>query len=41
MDKAIKKEKRIIDKGMGKLLKMDIKRDKKCEMAEKQAKKKK
>ena len=31
MDKAIKKEKKIIDKGMNKLIKMDKKNDKKHE----------
>jgi len=31
MDKAIKKEKKIIDKGMNKLVKMDKKNDKKHE----------
>ncbi|MGZ7043558.1 MAG: hypothetical protein ACXVHM_03110 [Methanobacterium sp.] len=41
MDKMIKKEKNKIDKGMNTLLKEDIKRDKKCEHAEKMAKKKK
>lgn len=30
MDKAIKKEKKMIDKGMDKLVKMDKKRDKAC-----------
>ena len=33
MDKAIKKEKKVIDKGMEKLIKMDVKRDKKCDKA--------
>ena len=32
MDKAIKKEKKVIDKGMNKLLSMDKKRDKACDM---------
>lgn len=32
MDKAIKKEKKIIDKGMDKLVKMDKKRDKVVDM---------
>jgi hypothetical protein len=32
MDKAIKKEKMAMDKGMDKLAKMDKKRDKKCDM---------
>ena len=41
MDEAIKREKKAIDKGMNKLLRMDIKRDAKCEKAEKIAKKKK
>ena len=40
MDKAIKKEKKIIDKGMEKLVKMDKKRDKAMEK-KKPAKKKK
>ena len=31
MDKAIKKEKKMIDKGMDKLIKMDKKRDKACD----------
>lgn len=31
MDKAIKKEKKVIDKGMDKLVKMDKKRDKMCD----------
>lgn len=39
MDKAIKVAKKSIDKKMNKLVSMDIKRDKKCEMAEKKAKK--
>lgn len=38
MDKAIKRAKASIDSKMDKLTKMDIKRDKKCHMAEKQAK---
>jgi len=33
MDKAIKKEKKVIDKGMDKLVKMDVKRDKACDSA--------
>jgi len=33
MDKAIKNEKKKIDKGMDKLVKMDIKRDKVCDKA--------
>lgn len=32
MDKAIKKEKKMIDKGMDKLVKMDKKRDKVVDM---------
>jgi len=32
MDKAIKKEKKLIDKGMNKLINKDKKRDKACEM---------
>lgn len=39
MDKAIKLAKSQIDKLMGKLLRIDKKRDKKCEEAEKVAKK--
>lgn len=31
MDKAIKKEKKVIDKGMDKLVSMDKKRDKACD----------
>jgi len=38
MDKAIKKEKKSIDKGMNKLIKMDIKHDK---VVSKEMKKKK
>ncbi len=41
MDKIIKKEKKKIDKGMDKLLKTDKMRDKKCDYAEKMAKRKK
>lgn len=41
MDKAIKGVKKSIDKKMDKLVKMDMKRDKQCEHAEKMAKKKK
>lgn len=42
MDKAIRKEKKIIDKGMQKLIKMDKKNDKKHEkVGEKKAMKKK
>lgn len=40
MDKAIKKEKKIIDKGMDKLVKMDKKRDKACDAAMMKKKKK-
>ncbi len=40
MDKAIKKEKKIIDKGMNKLLSMDKKRDKACDKSMKMKKKK-
>lgn len=40
MDKAIKSAKRSMDKKMNKLVRMDVKRDKKCEHAEKLAKKK-
>lgn len=39
MDKAIKAVKRAIDKKMDKLVSMDKKRDKKCDHAEKLAKK--
>lgn len=35
MDKAIKKEKKTIDKGMNKLIKMDKKQDKKMDKLEK------
>lgn len=41
MDKKIKSAEKKIDKQMKGLLKEDIKRDKKCERAEKMAKKKK
>lgn len=41
MDKQIKKVKKHLDKDMNELLRKDIKRDKKCEHAEKMAKKKK
>jgi hypothetical protein len=41
VDKEIKSAKRSIDKKMDKLVKDDKKRDKKCEHAEKMAKKKK
>lgn len=41
MDKAIKGVKKSLDKKMNKLVKMDVKRDKKCEHAEKEAKSKK
>ncbi len=40
MDKIIKKEKKMIDKGMDKLLKVDQKNDKKMEKMEKHHKKK-
>jgi len=40
MDKAIKKEKKVIDKGMDKLVKMDVKRDKACDSAMMKKKKK-
>lgn len=40
MDKIIKKEKKMIDKGMDKLLKVDKKNDKKMEKMEKPHKKK-
>lgn len=40
MDKKIKAVKKKMDKGMDKLLKADIKRDKKCDMAEMKAKRK-
>lgn len=39
MDKAIKDEKKKIDKGMDKLVKMDIKRDKACDEGMKKKKK--
>ncbi len=39
MDKAIIKEKKILDKGMNKLVKMDKKRDKACDKAMKKGKK--
>lgn len=39
MDKKIKTAKKIIDEQMKKLLREDIKRDKKCEKAEEMAKK--
>lgn len=35
MDKAIKDQKKKMDKGMDKLVRMDIKRDKACEKATK------
>ena len=38
MDKVIKAEKKKIDKGMDKLVRMDIKRDKKCNTALKKRK---
>jgi hypothetical protein len=41
MDKAIKREKKAIDKGMDKLVKMDIKHDKKMHKLEKEVKHKK
>jgi hypothetical protein len=41
MDKAIKKEKKAIDKGMNKLISMDKKHDKKMEKLEKEHKHKK
>lgn len=41
MDKEIKGVKKTIDKKMNKLVKDDIKRDKKCDYSEKMAKKKK
>lgn len=41
MDKLIKAAKKNMDKHMIKLVKADIKRDKKCEGAEKMAKRKK
>ena len=40
MDKAIKKEKKTIDKGMDKLVSMDKKRDKACDAAMMKKKKK-
>jgi len=40
MDKAIKKEKKAMDKGMDKLVKMDKKRDKACDSAMMKKKKK-
>ena len=40
MDKKIKAVKKSMDKGMNRLLKADIKRDKKCEADEKMARKK-
>lgn len=39
MDKAIKKEKKSIDKGMDKLIKMDVKHDKMVEKDKKHKKK--
>lgn len=39
MDKAIKKEKKIIDKGMDKLVSMDKKREAKCDMKKSMKKK--
>lgn len=39
MDKAIKKEKKVIDKGMDKLIKMDKKRDVKMHKCDKMMKK--
>ena len=39
MDKAIKKEKAVIDRGMDKLLKQDKKRDKACDKAKMKKKK--
>ncbi len=39
MDRQIKKEKKVIDKGMEKLVAMDKKRDKKCDMEMKKKKK--
>lgn len=39
MDKAIRKEKKIIDKGMDKLERMDKKRDKACDKGMKKKKK--
>lgn len=41
MDKAIKKEKKAIDKGMNHLIKMDVKHDKKVHKLEKEVKHKK
>jgi hypothetical protein len=41
MDKAIKAVKAAMDKKMSKLVKLDIKRDAKCDKAEKMAKHKK
>lgn len=38
MDKAIKKAKKSMDKKMDKLVRMDIKRDKACEVEEKKKK---
>ena len=38
MDKAIKKVKKSVDKKMNTLVKMDVKRDKKCNMAMKKKK---
>jgi hypothetical protein len=35
MDKLIKKEKKVIDKGMNKLIKADVKHDKKMEKKKK------
>jgi len=40
MDKQIKKEKKAMDKGMDKLAKMDVKRDKVCDAAMMKKKKK-
>ncbi len=39
MHREIKKEKKVIDKGMDKLVKMDVKRDKACDAAMKKKKK--
>lgn len=40
MDKAIKREKEVLDRGMNKLVKMDKKRDKACDAAMMKKKKK-
>ncbi len=40
MDKAIKNVKKTVDKKMNNLVKMDVKRDKKCDAAMKAKKKK-